>query len=298
MLTESGYDWYGSTIVGFGTSNNTLTLLTNTTLISSDGMNLGGNDATFGTNVLNITGGIVTNIIGNGLQLVGVSNRVVVSQGGQLWVNYGTSLGTANSGFGNQIMVSGTGSVFASGGLSLGGTAGSYNSVIVSNGAQALLGNNPLSIGAAGGTNAVVVTGPGSVLQAGQGISVGLGAGISNSLTIANGARVVTGTGIIGNSATAGGGTNWVLVTDPGSVWSNYYDYMVGNFYIGYNTAGNSLVVSNGAKLICTDLVYPNGPGGSVIGSVAGANNNTVTVTGQQLGLDQPSDLRRRCRRF
>ena len=117
---------------------------------------------------MNVNGGIVTNIAssdGNSaaFQLVGLSNQVVVTHGGQVWVNYLVSLGINT--VSNQIMVSGTGSVFATTSLGVGEDAnlnkdsGNYNSAIVSNGAQ-LLSSGQVYIGGLGSNNFAVVTGP------------------------------------------------------------------------------------------------------------------------------------------
>ena len=75
-------------------------------------------------------------------------------------------------------------------------------------------------------------------------------------MTVANGAKVFNGTGYIGYNYSGynyGGNNNAVLVTDPGSVWSNNAALTVGyTAAAGYST-GNSLTVSNGGAVYCGD---------------------------------------------
>jgi len=84
---------------------------------------------------------------------------------------------------------------------------------------------------------------------------------------------IVLGGGILSdNSAYLGYGVgssnNTVLVTDPGSVWSNGWDGLT----VGYYGPGNSVVVSNGGQVISGE-VYLGCDGNS-------SSNNSIVVTG------------------
>jgi len=66
--------------------------------------------------------------------------------------------------------------------------------------------------------------------------------GTNNFLVISNATKVFSSTGIVGNAVSAN--YNSVLITDPGTVWTNRF------FVIGTNGSYNSLVISNGARLV------------------------------------------------
>src|SRR5205823_4356187 len=65
----------------------------------------------------------------------------------------------------------------------------------------------------------------------------------------------------------AGGSNNLMLVTDPGSVFTNFNDVHLGNASDG----GNTIIVSNGATVF-SDTVYYGGQSGSA--------SNGIIVTG------------------
>jgi T5SS/PEP-CTERM-associated repeat protein len=97
-------------------------------------------------------------------------------------------------------------------------------------------------------------------------------------LLIENGGALSNFDGIIGDLSAAS--NNTAIVTDSGSVWTNYQ-----GLAIGASGAGNNLVISNGG------IVFV-GPAAITLGaSAASSSNNTVTVTGTGSALTNNSDL-------
>ena len=177
--------------------------------------------------------------------------------------------------------------------------------LLVQNGG--VLSNQGGSIGSGTGTNSVVVSGPGSVWN-NTSLTVGIESS-GNSLVISNGGKVIdTSTCFV--PAGDIGVSNRVLVTDPGSVWTNGDDALfVGAGY-------NSLVISNGGQVYnnnwemglgvpsVSNLVVVTGPGSiwhtlnalfvgyrSAGNEVIIANGGTATATnGVYIGLDITAD--------
>ncbi len=83
-----------------------------------------------------------------------------------------------------------------------------------------------------------------------------------DALQVINGGALSNGTGFIGYEVS--GSNNSVLVTGPGSVWSNALFLVVGSY-----GAGNSLVISNQGAVF---------DGTAYVGAIGG--NNSVLVTG------------------
>ena len=97
-------------------------------------------------------------------------------------------------------------------------------------------------------------------------------------LVIENGGVLSNFYGVIGDLSAAS--NNTAIVTDSGSIWSNYE-----GLAIGASGAGNNLVISNGG------IVWV-GPAAITLGaSAASSSNNTVTVTGTGSALTNNSDL-------
>ena len=84
-------------------------------------------------------------------------------------------------------------------------------------------------------------------------------------LLINSGGVLSSASSYIGHDA--GSSNNSVLVTDSGSIWSNLPSY--GPTYFGYSGAGNSLVISNGGRVLDWDYVGYN----------SSSSNNSVLVT-------------------
>jgi T5SS/PEP-CTERM-associated repeat protein len=198
------------------------------------------------------------------LYMSGSKGSLIISNGGRV-VGYsyvGSDLGSSS----NSVLVTGTNSVwdnhFNSGSLSI-GYYGSRNSLVISDGGIVLDASGIIGYGDQSGFNSVQVSGAGSIWS---NKSVSLGGGISspgfNSIIISNGGRVLVDPNSSYNDIT--GNSNKVVVTGPGSVWSNLY-----NLYIW--GASNSFVISDGGQVIC---------GHSWIGTSSNGSNNNVLVTG------------------
>jgi len=143
------------------------------------------------------------------------------------------------------------------------GNSGSANRLVVSNGAvvadvDGFLGHDP---GAS--NNVAVVTGVGSLWTNNSGLLVGYQGG-GNQLVVGNGALVADDTGYLGYFASAN--NNVAVVTGAGSVWSNRL-----NLNVGFDGAGNQLVVSNGA-FVRANI--------GQIGFNPSSSNNLALVTG------------------
>ena len=225
---------------------------------------------------LNLVGGIhsfSTNlVVGNS----GTGNSLLITNGGAAFVVGTSILGNSTSSSNNFALVTGAGSVWSNSGPLYVGSYGSFNSLYVANSAKVVSTSG--HIGAGGFTNlgvalwannnSAVVTGTGSVWSINGEFSVG-GVGVGNSLIITNGGMVVcSGNSCIGGDSTTSSGAtnNSVIVTGPGSVWSNSGTLMVGDL-----SSGNNLTIANGGK------VFANA---GQIGFFNGALGNSVTVDG------------------
>jgi fibronectin-binding autotransporter adhesin len=138
------------------------------------------------------------------------------------------------------------------------------NSALLTNTGNAIIG---LSTGA--DSNSVIVTGPLTRWQLGGDLYVGSN-GSFNTLEITdsgdsgNGGQVRNSDTIIGAAAEATG--NRAIVTGPTARW-----FMSGNMFVGSNGSGNSLWVSNGARVF-SSVGY--------LGFDGSSSNNQVVVTG------------------
>ncbi len=97
---------------------------------------------------------------------------------------------------------------------------------------------------------------------------VGLNNGGTN-LTISGGGVVTNGKSTIGYNAASD--NNTVLLTGAGSQWNTS-----STFYLGWDGAGNTMTVSDGAKFTLSNTSNFD----AVIGANAGSDNNKLTITG------------------
>ena len=97
---------------------------------------------------------------------------------------------------------------------------------MIRNGGAVFSNGGTVGSGSSSSNNNVVITGLGSVWSNGADLLVGNSSG-GNSLVISNGGQVIDGYGYAGGYF---GGSNSVVVTGSGSVWSNRNDLYVGNF--------------------------------------------------------------------
>ncbi|HUJ11845.1 MAG TPA: hypothetical protein VL171_17685 [Verrucomicrobiae bacterium] len=216
----------------------------------------------------NIISGVTSNWIGDYSVGSNTFADVLRIQSGGVLSNGDGYLGYDINSSNNSAFVTDSGSVWNLAGQSglIVGNSGSGNSLIISNGGSVSSRNGYLGYNTSGQNNRVLVSDTGSVWSIIFDLGIGL-AGAGNSLVISNGGSVGCTTAFVGNS-TSGSSNNNVFITGPGSTWSiGFYTY------IGYFGVGNSLVISNGAKVLNNDgIVY--------IGLLPSASNNNVLVSG------------------
>ena len=234
--------------------------------------------ANFQTNIIS---GVTSNWSGS--YSVGRTNfaNVLLIQNSGVLSNWASYLGWGIGGSNNTVVVTGDGSVWNGDALYV-GYAGSCNSLIISNGGRVVSAISDAAVtgyvGHDAGTrsNRIVVTGPGSVWTNSTSrldvpwaaIAIGNG-GTDHSMTIANGGQVFSAGAVVGRLFGGGGSSNnSVLVTGAGSVWNNN-----GTLNVGSGANANSLVISNGGKVVCE--AYPFRPSGC---AVYGTTNNTAMI--------------------
>jgi T5SS/PEP-CTERM-associated repeat protein len=148
----------------------------------------------------------------------------------------------------NQLLIANAGTIITNAAAFYVGYSGSGNSLTISNGGRVIvsgLSNNWLAIGENDGanSNSLTVTGSNSSLYVNGWLEVGWGSNSANRMVIAQGGSVSDSNGFIGY--TNGSDRNNALITGTNSTWSN-----TENFYVGYSGASNSLIISNGGKLL------------------------------------------------
>jgi len=278
-ITGSGALWNnsGDLYLGFGVG------ASNTQFTISNGAHVNNGNATIGAgggNTILVTGsnslwnssaGFTVN--GNGNQLT-VSDGAAVSVGGTNYIGYGS--GDNN----NTVLVTGSGTVWTNGGALYISYNGQNNSLVISNGATVasasgwtsgngsnsvlVAGNNSTwNIGSTlnlGGYDQFTISGTGAVVRAGGTMLMSGG----NQLTITNGGQL-----IIGGNFRAQNAQDVILVTGPGSVWTNS-----GAFDLGKYFGDNQMIIANGGVIVSADALIGKGSSGSVVTS------NSVLVTG------------------
>ena len=296
-LALSGASWVSSAnlTVGYFGNANTLTA-GQTSTVSADTLWIGHGAS---SNAMSLTGG---SQLHNNVTLVGFwngayggaadYNTLLISDPGTLWtcadvlyLGYGYS-GTANHnrlvvtngatvsssaalylGYGsgdtdNALLISGSNSAWNSvGGPCAIGSAGSSNGLIIANGGYFTAGNSAIGGGAGANHNSVIVTGPGSLWYDQGYLYVGA-SGSVNRLLIANGGIVSNALGQIGLEATSS--NNTVTVTGTNSLW-----YNSNPLYIGVNGSGNTLIISNDARVIAPAIT---------VGALAGSTDNHIIL--------------------
>ncbi|HXR03916.1 MAG TPA: hypothetical protein VN836_04330 [Verrucomicrobiae bacterium] len=207
-----------------------------------------------------------------------ISNGATMSYINTVWTpNHSSILGYESTSSNNCALVTGNGSLWDCSGDMYVGFNGPVNSLVISNGgrvisADGLVGSNPGS-----DSNRALVVGANSVWTNYGDLYVG-DFGVDNSLVISNGSRVINVNGFLGRNP--GSDSNSVLVVGAGSIWTNNADVYVGCF-----GSGNSLVISNGAKVnddwgtigYDTNSIYNQA---LVAGAGSVWSNNTVTFVG------------------
>jgi T5SS/PEP-CTERM-associated repeat protein len=255
-------NWAGNYIVGDTTFQDVLQLV-NGGVISNDigylGFGIAGSN---NTAIVAGAGSVWSNITAFVVGGSGAANSLVISNSGRVIDKGSGTIGLSPSSSNNLALVSGTGSVWSNAnGLTVGGNGGG-NQLIITNGGV-VYGGGALGNSTQANHNSVVVSGIGSAWRG----AVTVGAtGSGNQLTISGGGAVFGGfNGVIGNTSFSS--NNVVVVSDPGSVWSN------GSLQVGYQGVGDQLIITNGGK-VYNDFdaeigYYP-----------LAASNNVATVTG------------------
>ncbi|MGD0060432.1 MAG: LamG-like jellyroll fold domain-containing protein [Verrucomicrobiia bacterium] len=193
------------------------------------------------------TGGGPEGVDGALVGVVGSGNRLIVSNGGEVFNGYGY-IGYGSSASNNTAIISGSGSVWSNGNDLTIGDSGQANQLIITNGGAVFDNNGYLSYSRSSSDNSALVTGPGSVWANQSGLSIGT-VGDGNSLTIANGGTVYSTSGNVGG--VEGGSGAAVLVTGSGSVW----EINGGLGVAAYSPhQPNMLTITNGGAVFASDV--------------------------------------------
>lgn len=203
------------------------------------------------------------------------SNRLTILNGGtvrarDIRLGPGTfdSLPATGANNANSVIVAGANSQLTNSGNFIIGELGGWNCLEIRDGAQVNSGNSSLIGLNVGPANCASVTGPGSRWNNSSGVAVG-SYGDQSRLLISRGGYVGNDWGVIGAWGRQMGpegclwrsGSNVVLVTDPGSLWENR-----GELIVGRESRFNSLIVSNGGIVLATNCLI-----GAVSGTLPGA---------------------------
>jgi len=168
----------------------------------------------------------------------------------------------------NSVVVSGANSLLTNSGNFIIGEFGWWNSLEILDGAQVNSGNSSLIGLNLGPGNSASVIGPGSRWNNASGVAVG-SYGDQSRLLVARGGYVGNTWGAIGAWGRHVGpegclwlsGSNTVIITDPGSLWENR-----GELVVGRESRFNSLIVSNSGMVLATNCLI-----GAVSGTLPGA---------------------------
>jgi T5SS/PEP-CTERM-associated repeat protein len=260
-IIGTGSVWSNLGWLSFGGGGNRLVIADGGKLVSNGGT-VGSNSCDSNNVLVTGSGSVWSNSGDFCLGFVySYGNRLVISNGGQVFNNTGTVV----SGAGgllcpNSVLVSDPGSVWSN-------AAALYiwDSLAISNGAKVAADNG--YVGAS-----VHVTGSGSVWNSATNLSVG-NDGSQSSLVIDHGAWVTDRAGYVGTNHSLAS----ALVTDSGSVWSN-----TGTLTIGYWSAYDSLTISNGGQVVnSTSYVGYNSNSNSVLVADAAVWQNGVLHVGE-----------------
>ena len=271
IVTVNGGTWSnsGNLYVGLDGASNSL-VITNGGTVQSAAVFV-GHYATAVGNLLAVSGTQSTLNVSGDLYVgyAGQSNRMVISSGGFVSDVNGFDDGVSPSDSHNSVLVTGSGSVWTNSGNLTFGLAGHDNSLVISNsgfvavGGESIIGNQSTA-----SNNSVLVTGAGSLWTNSQDLTIGSD-GSGNSLSILNGGSV----SVLGNTngvaigLNADSSNNSVTVSGASTLTSGQ------NVYVGVYGSGNSLIVSNNAKVNLSNS------GTLQLGYDSNSINNSVLVT-------------------
>ena len=281
VVDGSGSYWSNSNVllIGVSGSGNSL-LITNGGQVMAVNSDIGVNAGST-ANMVTVSG--VGSVLTNSGDLTvgygGSSNTLSVSARAKVFSS-NSYIGRDPGSTGNTVIVTGTGSLWTNSGDLYVGNQGASNNLVISSGGMVINGGQDSTGGVIGfitnsSNNSVVVTGSGSTWLSAGDVVIGY-SGIGNRLEVSNGGTVSNGVvnyagglsgGIIGFNE--GSTDNSVLVTGTGSQWNSS-----GDLFVGFNGAGNSMVISNGGSISNSQVDF-----GGVLGWGAASSNNTVIVT-------------------
>jgi hypothetical protein len=205
---------------------------------------------------------VITNLVNFQIGTVAAQQGEWDIYGGTVKVR-GLEIGTAGTGV---VVIAGSSTYVSNSGILRLGTGSSGGALlVVSNGATLFSGGADLGIGS-GGTNIVLISDSGTVWTNSATVDMGDsggGSGSGNQIIISNGGRFV---GTSFNVGRVGSTSNLLLVTDPGSLFTNTSNLRVAN-----DSSMNQMLVTNGGVVAAGNLN---------IGDNDTSQSNQVTVTG------------------
>jgi T5SS/PEP-CTERM-associated repeat protein len=176
----------------------------------------------------------------------GKNNRLVISDGGNVVSGRDGYLGAGVNSSNNSALVTGSASLWTVNTNLHVGFAGNNNSLVISNGATVASMEGYLGAdNTFASNNSALVTGAGSLWTNSANLYAGFG-GKSNSLTIADGGKVASATGVIGNNSSSSG--NSAVVTGAGSLWTNSNEILVGNVGSGTITVADGVCIIRSSR--------------------------------------------------
>jgi T5SS/PEP-CTERM-associated repeat protein len=231
VVTDPDSVWTNGSVlnVGYnGASGNQLRVSNGGRVVNSDGFI--GFNATSRSNTVLVTGSgstwnNLTNLtVGNN----GSGNLLIASNGATVFTSGDSGVGANSGAKTNSVLITGSGSRWLSGAMSslFVGSNGSFNQMIISGGALVADRDGYVGLGSGGGgsNNTVSVFGAGSRWSNSSALTVGSFSS-GNRLTIGISGLVEDDSGTIG--AVSSAGNNVVVVSDPGSTWSNRFSTSV-----------------------------------------------------------------------
>jgi T5SS/PEP-CTERM-associated repeat protein/autotransporter-associated beta strand protein len=263
-------DTNGNLYVGTTNSDNVVDLYTATNSYNYSNTYIGYATNT-SNNILNVANaGVVLNNSSNVYVGYDGNNNIMEVFNNGLVTNMNGYIGFNADASNNTAIITSGGAWKMSQGLYV-GNLGSGNTLVISNGGfvSSEFGEIGYDINSSG--NTVIITGSNSLwsnintnnLNSNSYIYVG-GLGWSNSMIIANGGVARDQFGAIGWGSSSS--NNSVLVTGPGSLWTNG-----SNVYVGNLGSGNTMVISNGAAVVGVN---------AYVGWAETSLSNNVLVTG------------------
>ena len=191
-------------------------------------------------------------------------------------LGYYAYLGRMSSSDNNSILVTGPGSSFSVNCYIYTGYQGHDNTFTAANGAAIADTFCYISHVTGSSNNAVLLTGPNTFWTNSWGAYVGYD-GAAGSLTIGNGATMGVGgawtpshDGVVGYGASSS--NNWALITGSNSVWS-----CAERVFVGFNGPANTLVISNGGRVIDANGYLGGNPGSDGNNALVVSTNSVWT---------------------